>query len=68
MSSRTTLTLQHLERDLPTSPEDVEALRLAAAVVPDDPFAIVQALVNALPAVARRPRTETAAGRPPFEL
>jgi hypothetical protein len=68
MSSRSTTALTHLERDLPTTPRDVEALRRAAALVPPEPFAAVQALMDALPAAARRPSRKTAAGWAPFEL
>jgi len=62
------MTLAHLERDLPTTRRDVEALRRAAEVVPVDPMAAVQILADALPAAARRPRTDTAIGRLQFEL
>ena len=57
-----------IERDLVTTPEDVAALRRAAAKRPVDPFQAVQELIDSLPPAARRPRRDTAAGRPEFEL
>lgn len=68
MSSRTPAALTELARDIPTSREDVLALRRHRAVPPDDPFAALQALVDQLPAAARKPRRETAAGRAELEL
>ncbi len=60
--------LDSLERDLETTAADVKSLRRAASIRPPDPFAAVQALIDALPAPARRQRRETAAGRPEFVL
>lgn len=57
-----------LERDLVTTPEDVAALRQAAARRPADPFQAVQDLIDALPPAARQPRRDTAEGRPEFVL
>jgi hypothetical protein len=68
MSSSEKTNLPDLERDLPTTARDVEALRRAASLTPRDAFAAVQALVDALPAKALRPRRTTATGRPDFEL
>jgi hypothetical protein len=68
MSSSEKATLTDLERDLPTTRRAVEALRRAASLAPRDAFAAVQALVDALPSKARRPRRTTTAGRPDFEL
>lgn len=63
MSSPDRRPLDSLERDLETTAEDVAALRAAAAHRPPDPFAAVQALIDALPPAARRPRLTTAEGR-----
>jgi len=60
--------LDSLETDLETSPEDVAALRRAAAHRRGDPFLVVQQLIDSLPLAARRPRRDTAAGRPEFVL
>jgi len=68
MSSASRETLDSLAEDLPTTREDVEALRRAAARRPADPLAAVQELIDALPPAARRPRRTTAAGRPDFIL
>ena len=57
-----------LERDLETTTADVAALRAAAKRRPADPFQAVQELIDSLPANARRPRRDTAAGRPDFVL
>lgn len=68
MSSGRPATLDSLAEDLPTSAADVQALRRAAARRPADSFKAVQQLIDALPPAARRPRRETAAGRPEFVL
>ena len=68
MSSRRPSLLDTLAEDLPTTPEDVAALRRAAALRPADAFSAVQELIDALPPAARRPRRTTAAGRPDFVL
>lgn len=68
MSSRGDLFLDSIEEDIPTTAADVEALRRAAGHRPPDPFAAVQQLIDALPPAARRPRRETAAGRPELVL
>lgn len=57
-----------LERDLITTPDDVAALRRAAARRPADPLRAVQELIDSLPPAARRPRRDTAEGRPELEL
>jgi hypothetical protein len=67
VSSRTS-DLTDIERDIPTTPEDVEVLRRLRRTAPRQPFEAVQALADALPPAARRPRRTTAAGRPDFEL
>ena len=60
--------LASLERDLPTTPDDIAALRRAKNAVPrEDPNAL-QALYDALPAEARLPRRTTSAGWEVFEL
>lgn len=68
MSSGRPEPLDTLAEDLPTTPEDVEALRKAASIRPADPFAALQALIDALPPAARRQRRDTAAGRPELVL
>ena len=68
MTSPRSEALDSLESDLETSPDDVEALRRAAANPPRDPFVAVQELIDALPPAARRPRRETSEGRPDFVL
>ncbi len=60
--------LPNLERDIPTTREDVAALRRAARMPVEDPFAAVQRLVDALPPGARRQSRETNQGWPDFEL
>ncbi len=57
-----------LERDLGTTAEDVAALRRAATRRPANPFQAVQELIDSLPPAARRPRRDTAKGRPEFVL
>lgn len=68
MSSSKALALTELERDLPTSRADVDTLRHLHRARASEPFKALQALVDALPAAARRPRRTTAAGRPEFTL
>lgn len=68
MSSPGAEPLDSLAQDLDTSRDDIEALRRAAARRPADPFTAVQQLIDALPPAARRPRRDTAAGRPEFLL
>ena len=68
MSSSDSATLTELEKDLPTTREDIEALRRLRASRPSDPFAALQAIVDSLPAAARRQRRTTAAGRPELQL
>ncbi len=68
MSSIKGTALTDLERDLPTSSADVDMLQHLRKVRESDPFKALQALVDALPAAARRPRRTTAAGRPEFRL
>ena len=60
--------LLDLERDLPMTPEDIEALRRVRRIRPSDPFTAVQILSDSLLPAARRPRRRTAAGRPEFQL
>ncbi len=60
--------LLDLDRDLPTTPEDVEALRRARRIAVSDPQGAVQALSDSLPPAARRPRRGTARGRPELRL
>ena len=57
-----------LDRDLETTAADVAALRRVAARRPTNPFEAVQKLIDSLPPAARRPRRETAEGRPEFVL
>ncbi len=60
--------LESLERDLPTTPDDIAALRRAKkAASRDDPNAL-QVLYDALPPEARPPRRTTSAGWEEFEL
>ena len=60
--------LANLERDLPTTPDDIAAIRRAKkAVLREDPNAL-QALFDALPPEARLPRRTTSAGWEVFEL
>ncbi|MDX1500718.1 MAG: hypothetical protein R3325_00025 [Thermoanaerobaculia bacterium] len=68
MRSRDDIRLTGLADDLETTPEDVRALRRAAALRPADPFAAVQRLIDALPPASRPVRRRTAAGRPEFVL
>ena len=68
MSSSENTALTELERDLPTTRADVEALARLRSARPASPFDDLQALVDALPTAARRPRRTTAAGRPDFTL
>ena len=68
MSSPRTTILSSLEQDLPTTHRDVLALRKASRIAHEDPLKVVQILVDALPPAARKPRRETAAGRPPLEF
>jgi hypothetical protein len=60
--------LTDLARDMPTTRDDVVALRRAGAQRPSEAFAALQALVDQLPGAARQPRRDTAAGRPEFRL
>lgn len=60
--------LLDLERDLPTTPEDVAAQRRVGQLRAQEPFAALQELFDSLPPAARRPRRTTAAGRTEFEL
>ena len=58
-----------LERDLPTTFEDVRALRRAGPAQPGIDFVSqVELLSDALPERARRPRSRTFAGYAKFEL
>ena len=60
--------LTNLERDLPTTPDDIAVLRrLKKAAPPEDPKAL-QTLYDALPAEARLPRRTTSEGWKVFEL
>lgn len=68
MSSSERPPLDDLERDIPTTPEDVAALRRARAIPSLDPFAAVQRLEESLPPEARRQSRKTSAGWPDFEL
>ena len=68
MGSSNGTVLTDLEKDLPTSRGDVVALRRLRATRSSMPFAALQALVDQLPAAARKPRRSTASGRPEFEL
>ena len=68
MSSPPSEPLTTLGLDLETTAEDVRALRRARSRQPRDPFAAVQALIDALPPRARQPRRETAAGWAEFSL
>ena len=60
--------LLDLDRDLPTSKEDVAALRSAKAIEPANWLEALQALYDALPPRARRPRRTIDAGRPNLEI
>ncbi len=60
--------LLDLDRDLPTSEEDVAALRRARAIAPADWLDALQELHDALPPRARQPRRSTDRGRPDLEL
>lgn len=68
MSSSEPVSNLNLERDIPTTCEDVEALRRARSVKVEDPFGVVQQLIDALPSQARRQSRKTSAGWPDFEL
>lgn len=66
--SSSEIALTDLEQDLPTSRADVEALRRLQSVREPKPFKVLQALVDALPAAARRQKRTTSAGWPEFTL
>jgi hypothetical protein len=63
------LDLLELERDIPTTPEDVEALRRHRPRMPENWWDVLTAASEQLPGLeeARR-RRRTFAGWPPFEL
>lgn len=60
--------LLDLDLDLPTSAEDIAALRRVARIVPGNQIDAVQKLHDALPPASRRPRRTTDAGRSDLEL
>ena len=60
--------LPNLELDIPTTQEDIAALRRAAAIPVADPFAAIQRLNDALPPEARNQSRETHEGWADFEL
>ncbi len=60
--------LLDLERDVPTSQSDIEALRRVKRLAIHDPAATMQTLHDALPPQAREPRRTTSAGWADFEL
>ena len=62
------VTLTDLEKDFPTTVDDVVALRRLRATQPPVSFAALQAFVDELPLAARKPRRSTAAERPEFKL
>lgn len=68
MSSKEAGIKLNLERDIPTTPEDVAAVRVPRAVPVARAFEEVQRLVDALPPEARVQSRKTAEGRPDFEL
>lgn len=68
MSSRKRSPLANLESDIPTTEEDVAALRRAAAIPVADPFAAIQRLNDALPPEARTQSRKTHEGWADFEL
>ena len=71
MSSTKTSDLVDLERDLPTTPEDIRALRQHRAVAPPGWPDQLQELVDQMPAEVVREhlrRRKTFEGCEPFEL
>lgn len=60
--------LLDLDRDLPTSADDVTALRRVRKIEPANWLEALQELYDALPPQARRPRRCTDAGRPELEI
>ena len=68
MSSRKKSQLHNEELDIPTTKEEIEALRRAAAIPVADPFAAIQRLNDALPQEARTKSRKTHKGWADFEL
>lgn len=69
MTSKRAFELLDFERDLPTTEEDVAALRRVRRITGGrEPWRLMQELHDALPPAARKPRTRTSAGYEPFEL
>lgn len=68
MSSRKRSPLADLALDIPTTEEDIAALRRAAAIRVEDPFAAIQRLNDALPPEARTQSRKTHEGWAVFEL
>jgi hypothetical protein len=66
--SSSEIALTDLEKDLPTTAEDVAALRAIRSEPEQRPFAVLQALADALPEAARRQKRPTSAGWPEFTL
>lgn len=60
--------LLDLDRDVPTTAADVEALRKARAIPTEEPWVVVQRLIDALPPDARRQSRETSDGWQDFEI
>jgi len=54
--------------DIPTTEADIAALRRAAAIPVEDPFAAIQRLNDALPPKTRRQSRKTHEGWADFEL
>ena len=68
MNSRKRSPLADFELDIPTTEEDIAALRRAAAIPVEDPFAAIQRLNDALPPKARSQSRKTHKGWADFEL
>lgn len=68
MSSSESTSRLNLERDIPTTVDDVAALRQAHLIRSPHPFEALQQLIDALPPQAKRQSRKTSAGWPDFEL